>query len=329
MKYSILITVYNKEKYIERCIDSACNQTLKNFEVIVVNDGSTDNSHEIIKKKQKEYKFKYYDKENTGAADTRNFIIDKVKTPYFLFIDADDYLELDCLEKLDKYSEEDYDLLSFNATFYNENHKFKKNITKPPFKGKGEDFYKLVWQLELHMVPWGLIYKTSYFKEKGFKYNKGYLLDDFCVTPFVILSAKTVISVDYKGYNYFEVPNSIMTKKGNDEIMFKTYEHFFDMLIEQNEKGTYSQKAKDLYHYALITTMIWVGDNYKGKEQREYIKRLKERHILDFLKEYSITGKIIYFLMNINMYYKIKKILKPIKPLIKMASKLYKKIIKK
>lgn len=324
MKYSILITVYNKEKYIERCIDSACNQTFKDYEVIVVNDGSTDKSDELICKKKKQYNFRYYNKNNTGAADTRNFIIKKVKTPYFLFIDADDCIELDCLEKLDAYSKNDYDLLSFNATMYNENLEVKGYITKPVFNGKGENFYKKICFHDFHMVPWGLIYKTSFFKKHRFEYKKGYLLDDFCVTPFVILSAEKLISVNYNGYNYYEVPNSIMTKKGNDKIMFKTYELFLDMLLERNKNGSYSQEGKDAYHYALITTMIWVGENYKGKEQREYIKRLKKNNVYDFLAKKNFVGKLTCFLMDIYLYYPIKKIIKPVKPVLKKISKIIK-----
>ncbi len=321
MKYSILITVYNKEKYIERCIDFACNQTFKDYEVIVVNDGSTDNSEKIIKRKQKKYHFTYYSKPNGGAADTRNYIISKVKTPYFLFVDADDYLDLDCLETLDKYSDYDYDLLSFNAYFFGNNYEFKKYIKKPVFRGRGDDFFEKIWMLDFVVVPWGLVYKTDFFRREGFKYNAGYLLDDFCVTPFVILTAKKVLSIDYVGYYYFKVPNSLMTKKGNDQLMFKTYEYFYDKLIEQNKKGNYSRMGKIAYQRSLVYTMLWVGENYKGKEQREYMKRLKEKKVYHFFKIDGLIGRFHVLLMDLYLYYPLIKIKKGIKNFFKRKQK--------
>lgn len=315
MKYSILITVYNKEKYIERCLDFACNQTYKNYEVIVVNDGSTDNSDQLIKAKQKQYHFRYYLKENGGVADTRNYIIQKVETPYFLFCDADDYLDLNCLETLEKYSDYDYDILSFNARFYKDQYEFSKNIIKPNFKGRGEDFFAQICFSEFMAVPWGLIYKTSFFRNGKFKYNKGYLLDDFCVTPFVLLSAPKLLAIDYIGYYYFEVPNSIMTKKGNDHIMYQTYEHFYDQLMHLNDEGNYSNEGKNTYRRSLIYTMLWVGENLKGKAQIAYIKRLKKKHVYDFLKNDGFTGKLNAYLMDYYLYYpyvKLKKLVKKI-----------------
>ena len=103
-KYTIIVTVYNKEKYLKRCLDSVCNQTFKNYRVMVINDGSTDKSEEIILEYKKNHKLDYYFKENTGVADSRNYAIKRVKTSFFTFVDADDYISLDLLEKVDRYN---------------------------------------------------------------------------------------------------------------------------------------------------------------------------------------------------------------------------------
>ena len=161
MKYTIIITVYNKEKYIERALKSAINQNFENYEIMVVNDGSTDNSEKIIKKYQKKHKFKYFYKENTGIADTRNFAIEMVETDYFLFLDADDYLSLDLLKTVDEY--DSYDVLSFNAVNLTEKQEFIKNMNKPIYVGNGEDFFiDLVKKKSEFTVPWGYIYNTNY-----------------------------------------------------------------------------------------------------------------------------------------------------------------------
>jgi glycosyltransferase involved in cell wall biosynthesis len=101
-KISIIVPVYNTEKYLKKCLDSLVNQSLKDIEIIIVNDGSTDNSQNIID----EYKNKYpkliksYIKENGGLSDARNFGYDKAKGEYIGFVDSDDYVDITMYEKL-------------------------------------------------------------------------------------------------------------------------------------------------------------------------------------------------------------------------------------
>ena len=135
MKYTIIITVYNKEQYLKRCLDSVCKQNYKNYLVMVVNDGSTDDSEKIIKKYVKKYKILYYKKENTGVADTRNYAIDRVTTNYFLFVDADDYVSLDLLETIDNYS--DYKIYGSQITTGT-----KEEQQQAVFVGKFLDIYE-------------------------------------------------------------------------------------------------------------------------------------------------------------------------------------------
>ena len=106
--------VYNAAPYIERCLDSIVNQTVKDeLEIIVINDGSNDNSEEVIKRyiSNKNEEIKYYSKENEGVAKTRNFGIEKANSPYILFVDADDYIDKSFYEKVKPYIEKDIDLI--------------------------------------------------------------------------------------------------------------------------------------------------------------------------------------------------------------------------
>ena len=92
--FSIIVPAYNVEKYIEKCIDSILNQSYKNYEVIVINDGSTDNTLNILNKKYKD-KVKIYSKENGGLSSARNYGVLKSSSKYILFVDSDDWLEPD------------------------------------------------------------------------------------------------------------------------------------------------------------------------------------------------------------------------------------------
>ena len=96
-KVSVIVPFYNVEGYIEKCLETLVNQTLKDIEIILVNDGSKDRSIDIVKKFLKQYpeKIVYLEKENGGLSDARNFAIPYVKGEYIAFLDSDDYVEKD------------------------------------------------------------------------------------------------------------------------------------------------------------------------------------------------------------------------------------------
>ena len=101
-KVSVIVPVYNTEKYIDKCLDSLVNQTMKDVEIIVVNDGSIDHSEEKIKNYENNYPkmIKYLKKENGGLSDARNYGIKYATGKYLAFVDSDDYIELDSCENL-------------------------------------------------------------------------------------------------------------------------------------------------------------------------------------------------------------------------------------
>ncbi len=115
-KISIIIPVYNGEQFLCRCIDSIINQTYKNYEIIIINDGSTDRTKQIIEKYVEcESRIIFIDKINSGVSDSRNIGIDNASGDYITFIDADDWLEKDTLETMNKLLEKnEYDVIRYN-----------------------------------------------------------------------------------------------------------------------------------------------------------------------------------------------------------------------
>ena len=100
-KVSVIVPVYNVEQYLSDCLESICRQTLKGIEIIVVNDGSTDNSLSIIKSFQQKYSnIKLINKKNGGLSSARNAGIDMAVGEYLFFVDSDDFIDLDTLEKM-------------------------------------------------------------------------------------------------------------------------------------------------------------------------------------------------------------------------------------
>ena len=113
MKVSVIVPVYNVEEYIDKCLDSLVHQTLTDLEIIVVNDGSPDNSEKIIKKYEKKYKnIKYLVKENGGLSDARNFGLKYAKGEYIAFLDSDDYVSEEMYQMMYiKAKSEDFDMV--------------------------------------------------------------------------------------------------------------------------------------------------------------------------------------------------------------------------
>ena len=125
-KVSIIVPVYNTEKYLAKCLDSLVNQTLKDIEIIIVNDGSPDNSKKIALNYQKDYpdKIKYYEQANGGQGAARNYGLTKATGEYVGYVDSDDYVNLNMFEKMyDKAKKEAADIVMCSHTvIYEESH---------------------------------------------------------------------------------------------------------------------------------------------------------------------------------------------------------------
>ena len=167
IKISVVIPVYNAEKFIEKCIESVIDQTLKEIEIIVINDGSKDNSLKVIKNYEKNKKVKILNIENSGSSKTRNLGIYSAKGEYVLCIDADDYLEDKLvLEKLyNKCKCDKLDILVFD--FYRENNGKKEYAVNIDVSNEQEilkenyirDLIKGKWGMNI----WSKIVKTELF----------------------------------------------------------------------------------------------------------------------------------------------------------------------
>lgn len=134
-KYSILIPVYNVEKYVEECLDSVLNQTYPDFEIIIIDDGSTDSSGEICDKyAQKDVRIKVYHQENQGLMMSRKNAVLYASGLYCLFLDADDYYDITLLQEVNHYIDEySMDLLLFNKKFVYKNKEYEMPLIAEEF----------------------------------------------------------------------------------------------------------------------------------------------------------------------------------------------------
>jgi glycosyltransferase involved in cell wall biosynthesis len=298
-KYSIIVTVFNKEKYISRCIDSILSQKYKDFDLIIVDDGSTDNSENIINN-YKDTRIKYYKKSNSGVSDTRNYSINKVITKYFTFVDADDYVSDKLLCTIDKIITDDIDVLSFNIKINN------SDELKPSFDTNGEEaIIKLINSNKLFDTPVAYLYNTDYFKNNKFKYAVGKVHEDFGLTPLTILKANRVISISDCLYFYDKNNEGITGSKNNKKKAWDMLYHF-DYSYKEVNNLNINRNTKKIFNSFLANSLINKLSTLK-EDYNEYLLELKKRKINTLLLSNNLMRllKKILITININMYIKL------------------------
>ena len=193
-KVSIIIPVYNSEKYIEKCVESIVKQTYKNIEMIIINDGSKDKSSEVIKSLKEKYpdKIKYYEQENQGVAKTRNKAVELAKGDFIMFVDNDDYLDEDYVEKFVQEIEDgnyDYVVGSFRRVDYE-----GKTLYTMSYK----DFE---WCFFMFSTPWARIFKKEYLINNNIKYLPIKMGEDLYFNVLAISYTDKKKIIQYCGYN--------------------------------------------------------------------------------------------------------------------------------
>lgn len=311
---SVIVPIYNVENELSRCIDSLIKQKNNNIEIILVNDGSTDNSGKIAKEYAKKYKDKiiYYEKENGGLSDARNFGVQKAKGKYLAFVDSDDYIDLNLLKDLKEYMNQDYDLVKFKITRVDEEcNKIDENKS-PIFKNKtGEEAFDILYKEDkMTDVAWSYLYKADFFVKNKFMYQKGRYHEDFGLTSLIILKAKKVASTNINGYYYVQTKKSIT--RGNPEIIYRRNMDLlrhYDNMLEEIKKYDISKKSIENIKIYYTNAILLAIDNLPDEKQKqEYIKEIKKRKMTKNIKIRNVKQllKKIVLTMDIKMYLKMR-----------------------
>ncbi len=218
MKLSIIVPVYNVEKYLKECLSSLMKQTLTDFEVLVVNDGCTDNSQDIIDEFVNQYpnKIVSLQKQNGGLSDARNFAIPYVKGEYIAFLDSDDYVSESCYEKLVSKMDEGYDVVVSDIEYFYE----EENINSWVMKGLSDGVFESVSKRALlsPMFAWNKIYKADYFTELGNKYPVGTWYEDIPVSAPLFASTEKIGYINEVLFYYRQRSGSIMSAKQDNRV---------------------------------------------------------------------------------------------------------------
>lgn len=298
VKFSIIIPFLNTEEYIGRCVESILAQTNQDFEIICVNDGSTDNSVKVLE--QYKDSITLINQENLGLSEARNNGVKVAKGKYILFVDSDDYIEKELLQKLDSVTKNNPDLVRFGVKEVIDD--TIVSYPAPKFNNlSGVEAFKLIVKNKYVEPAWLYIFNRKFYQDNNFSFIPKVYHEDFGLIPKIIVTAKKVTSIEFTGYNYIKRIGGIMNdpEKENKKIN--------DLLILGRLLLSDKNDSKEYYGF-VSSSLISTAKHIQNKEKKkEYIKNLKELKIHNYLLKDSLKRKLKYYLckFNLNLYIKV------------------------
>ena len=282
VKVSIIVPVFNVENYIDKCLSSLVNQTLKNIEIIVVNDGSLDNSQNIIDEYVKKYEnVKSYIKKNGGLSDARNYGLKYASGEYISFIDSDDYVDVHMMEKMyNKAKSNNLDIVVCDSV---EVYGDKKVLKHSNLHYSDENVKNYIISPPMACSR---LYKKYLFDNN--KFTKGIYYEDLDFTPSLVALTDKIDFVEEGLYYYVQREGSIMKQKQYNKRLLDIFK-----VLEKNKMLLYNDYSEEV-EYLYITHLL----------------RTATLRFLDYDECDELIDKVIYIMRNKfpnyskNIYYK-------------------------
>jgi len=270
-KVSVIVPVYNSEQYLEKCIQSILNQTLDDFELIIVNDGSTDNSHEIILKYENDERVKYFKRKNHGIGNTRNFGIDKATSEYICFVDSDDFIHESMFENMyNRCVNDNLDFLVCDYYHYLENSQSIQRFDIPTFDNTTlNESPNLL--LDINLGPCNKFIKKELFNDKSMRFPEDIKYEDMPLIVKLLNNASLIGKLD-EPLCYFMVHDNSETTT-MDERVFDVFK-VLDSVNEVLEGNTQVSEYLEWLNVKKLTT-------YTIQQRYQKDKILREKFIDD------------------------------------------------
>jgi len=288
-------------------------QQNENFEVLIINDGSTDNSEQIIKEYiEKSNNIRFISKENTGVADTRNLGIKEATGKYILFLDADDYIDDKLLEDLETFIENDIDLIKFKLKKVDSKGNYIEKINGPVFEIiSGEEGFNKLYSTDVLLdSPCLYLIKKELFVNNNLWFKENTYHEDFGLIPLLIIKAKSMVSTEYYYYYYVQSENSIVRNDDYNKTLKRVYDTLihYDNMINYVENNNLKEQTIDNIKSYYTNAIILKIEELEPKDQKIFIKEIKKRNMFKNIKVRNIKQllKKILLLINVRLYLKIK-----------------------
>lgn len=295
MRFSIIIPVYNVERYLQECVKSVLEQSFQNFEIILVDDGSKDNSGKLCDElSEKNDTIKVIHKENGGLSDARNFGIKEAKGEYLVFLDSDDFWDdTEFLEKLNEIiqkKEKDLIIIGLKKYFESTNRIEEKDNEK---LNNNESIEELLKNNLYKACACSEIIKRNIVIENNLYFPKGRLSEDieWCARVLKVIDLNKIYYFPNNVYVYRQRENSI-SKKVDDLFIKDIYEMIKNETIYNDDKENIVNSYL-AYEYSVL--LGWTSLKCKDKDLKKKVYSLKN------ILKYNIVNKVKYVNIMVNV----------------------------
>lgn len=293
---SVIVPVYNVEKYLERCIDSILKQTYSDLEILLIDDGSSDKSGKICDEyAKKDNRIKVIHKKNGGISDVRNVGIENAKGDYIGFVDSDDYIADDMFETLYKLSNENNADISIVSFYEMYNGKLigvrdDKTLTK---MDKQEALKELLIDTNIQSYMWNKLFKKELFDNLRFPLGKNF--EDIATVLLIFERANKVVLLQEPKYYYLRRDDSIVGHRTN-----KTYLDYLEVVYDKYLYLKDKYPKIEVYNaYNYVINMIWVYTIICAFDLDEVFNNYDRDYnlLVEIMKKYGneITDKLDYY----------------------------------
>lgn len=257
MKLSIVIPVYNVEKYLADCLDSVLFHDIPDYEVIVVNDGSTDSSPKILKEYADRFPelLQVITTENGGVGSARNKGMEIAKGKYVLFLDSDDSYAEGAIPEILSQCDEDFDICFFDAAAKNESGKIIGRVIGPSVVG---EFTMETNPAVIFVQPstWNKIFRLSLFTDHGIFFPGSVWYEDLCTIPKLYIHTDKMIYVEKCWYNYMQRSGSIMNSRMKLERNLEIISACENLIAYYKSQGVFEQYYRELEYAVFYNELL-------------------------------------------------------------------------
>lgn len=293
---SVVVPIYKTEKYLRKCLDSICNQSYRNLEIICVNDESPDHSLDILREyAARDSRIKIVDQKNKGLSGARNAALDICTGDYVAGVDSDDYLEPGIYEKAAPYLDGTIDVLFYQINIVNEDgiapDRHMEAYHRLRYRGRQD------WTLELALRGpicfWNKIWRRSLIEQYRIRFPEGFIREDNAFFCMFFAVARNAYYLDAVGYNYVQRGGSIMHSDRTHVMNARNFLGVWRHVFAFYQRHGIVERAAELYLSYLFMSFVETGGWFRGKRYREvqdvYEVIVGEQHLASlFPRDYRV-----------------------------------------
>ena len=286
-KVTVIIPAYNSQEYIERCLDSVLAQTFQDFEILVINDGSIDDTGKIVKEyAKKDERIRYVEQENIGVARTRNKAVGLARGEFIAFMDNDDFIDKDYLEMLLPKRGGDVVISGFKRP-----NKDGKIIAQMRLENEE-------WSKFMNPTPWAKIYRRGFIVNNKLEFLDNGIGEDIYFNLVAMLTTKKIRILDYVGYNWFLNADSVSSTKHKkyDEVdVFKLLDSCYKELKKRDLLGSNYELIEFFFYRFIVWFLLYAAKGAKKEEINKMYDRLfrwLEERFPDYRRNKLLKGDL-------------------------------------